>query len=370
MLRGPASDEPGRWQGVLFASAVTAVGLLLFAYRYLDAVATGSHRRWLDALACELTGAWASGVLFLGVRKVARGFRLDQPGGWRHLPVHAGALLLYAFSATSLMWGSRLVLFPLLGLGPYDYGRMPHRYLMELPLQVIGYALMVGGVLAVDRAREGRARVLQLARLESQLTRAQLENLELQLQPHFLFNTLNTIGSAMYDDPAGADEMLGHLAALLRFSLRTREGHEVTLQEELEALDHYLDLMRARFGAGLKVDVDVDEAALGARVPPLLLQPLVENAVRHGTTAAVAEGTIAVRARVDGDRVRLEVRDHGPGPRPPASPGTGLGLGVTRERLRLLHPGAHTFEAGAEGTDGFAVVITLPFARPGEAVPA
>src|SRR5579864_8399861 len=144
------------------------------------------------------------------------------------------------------MWGLRSALFPLAGLGPYDYGVMPLRYLMELPMQLIAFTVLVGGLHAVAALEAARARELQAARVEGSLARAQLRSLRLQLQPHFLFNALHTISAAMYEDPAAADEMLEQLAELLRASLRTAQADEVPLAEELALLDRYLALQRAR----------------------------------------------------------------------------------------------------------------------------
>jgi two-component system, LytTR family, sensor kinase len=349
------------WFVFLFS---TAIGLLFFAYRHLDTVAAGSDRPWLDAFLCEMTGAYSAGLLFFGVRRVVRRYRLDTPRWYRYLPVHALAVVAFSFAATSLMWASRTVLFPLVGLGPYYYGRMPHRYFMELPIQLIGYAAMAVGILAADRARVARERQLRTAQLEAQLSGARLQNLELQLQPHFLFNALNTISAAIYEDPRAADEMLAHLSALLRASLhRPGGGQEVPLREELSALDHYLSLVRARFGDRLQVIVSAEPAALELGVPSLLLQPLVENAVRHGRASRDGRGRIEVRAAREGGWLRLSVRDDGPGgPAPlPGEPGAGLGLAVTADRLRLLYGDHHRFRAEA-CEDGFLAAVDLPAA--------
>jgi LytS/YehU family sensor histidine kinase len=307
-----------------------------------------------------MTGAYAGGLLFFPVRAVARRFRLDAPGGYRRLPVHALALVLYGAAATSFMWASRSVLFPLLGLGPYHYGRMPLRYFMEFPIQIIGYTLMTTGVMVADRYRAAREREIRAAQLEAQLAGARLQNLELQLQPHFLFNALNTISATLFEDPRAADEMVAHLSALLRACLRPADGHEVPLRAELETLGHYLGLVRARFGDRLEVSLVVDPAALELRVPSLVLQPLVENAVRHGRASADGRGRIQVTARREGEWLWLGVRDDGSGAGAAAEKGSGLGLAVTADRLRLMYGDGHRFRAEACPEGGFLASIELP----------
>lgn len=349
-----------RQVGKAFAIA-TPAAVLLFAYRYLDDLARAHPPPLLEPLIEEFTGVYGAALLFFPIRMVARRFPIDRVLWWRHLPVHACAVVLFSLVGTTWNWGTRELLFPLAGLGNYDYGIMPVRYAMEFPLGVILYAVFVSAVWLTDRYAAARAQELQAARLERRLAEAELAILRGQLQPHFLFNALNTISSVMYDDPAAADRMLAHLAELLRASLGSADAQEVALAAEIELLDHYLALMRARFGEDLSVAVEVDPAVAEAAVPPLLLQPLVENAVRHGNLPRLGHGRIRVVARSDGPFVAIDIEDDGPG----APPGVdvlqaGFGLSGTAARLRLLYGGRHRFEAGNGGA-GFRVSIRLPF---------
>src|SRR5262249_31497368 len=157
-----------------------------------------------------------------------------------------------------------------------------------------------------------------------------------RLQPHFLFNALNTISSAVYDDPASADDMIGHLGELLRRSLRTTDQSELTLAEELETLEAYLAFVRARFADRLQCRLTIDEATLSLGVPALSLQPLVENAVRHGTSLEFGQSTVDVNATTSAGELRIVVEnDVDSATSGPARIGTGLG--ATRDRLRLLY---------------------------------
>ena len=353
-----------RLRGVaVWLGLVLGVGFLFFLYRYLEVLADRDSEPALGPFINELTGALTGGLLFFPIRGLVRRLPLTAATWPRRLPVYLLALLACGAAATTAMWGLRSLLYPLTGLGAYDYGVMPLRYFMELPLQAVWFTITVAGLHAWYALAAARARELRSAQLEAGLARAQLRNLRLQLQPHFLFNALNTISSTMYEDPRAADEMLDQLAELLRASLRTAQTDEVPLREELALLDRYLALMRARFGERLEVALQLDPEAASALVPSLILQPLVENAIRHGNAERVGRGTIAVRARREEGRLVLEVEDDGPGDAGSNGdrPSPGLGLASTAERLRLLYGDGQTFDAANAPGGGFRVRASLPF---------
>jgi signal transduction histidine kinase len=349
----------------------SVASLLFFAYRYLDEVASAEAIDPLEPLIEEFTGVMNAGLLFFAVRRLARWAPIAGDRWPSRVSLHGAALIVFSLVHTSMNWASREVLFPLAGLGDYDYGVMRVRYLMEFPIDVIIYSCFVAGVWSADRWRAERRRDLEAAALQSRLAEARLQNLQLQLQPHFLFNALNTISSVMYQDPGAADVMLARLAELLRYALRTTDAHEVPLSTELDALDHYLALVGARFGEDFSHTTEIDPAAREAAVPALVLQPLVENAVRHGGLAWVGRGRVIVRARRDGDQLSVEVENDGPGVAGErAATGSlasktmasreGMGLAATAERLQLLYGSGHRFEAGnIEG--GFRVRIEIPW---------
>jgi two-component system LytT family sensor kinase len=350
---------------LLWLGGVALVGLLLFAYRYLEVLANYGKESPLNPLINELTGAFAAGLMYFPVRRLVRRLPLHA-GTWPHrLPIYLLVMVVLAPTVTTLIWGLRIVIYPLAGLGRYDYGVMPLRYFMELPIQAVVFTLFVFGVHAWSALDAARRRELRDAQLAGNLARAQLHNLRLQLQPHFLFNALNTISATMYEDPAAADEMLGGLAELLRSSLRTAQSDEVPLEEELAILDRYLALMRARFGERLAVSIELDPAAAHALVPSLLLQPLVENAIRHGNAEHAGRGAVTVRARTEGGRLVLEVEDDGPGDarRNGHRTDSGIGLAATAERLQILYGDTATFTAGDGTGGGFLARATLPLRR-------
>ncbi|HEY8549282.1 MAG TPA: histidine kinase [Vicinamibacterales bacterium] len=342
----------------------TLFATLMFLYRHLEHVASRNDVPAIIPLIEQFTGVFCAAVFFPVIARVARRFPLDE-GRWRrNVPVHIVALAAFSPVHTTCNWITREVWFRLAGLGDYDYGVMPIRYLMELPIDIVLYTIFVCVVWIVDRRSADREQALQTAQLHAQLTEAQLRSLRLQLQPHFLFNALNTISSAMYDDPRAADTMLAHLSDLLRVSLRTDQADQVALASELEALSHYTALLQARFGERLQLEVDVPDALRDVRVPSLVLQPLVENAVRHGNLTRTGNGRIVVRARQDGDRIRLDVEDDGPGLQAASvaasAAGNGVGLAATRERLRLLYGDAHGVSLAASPLGGLLVRLEIP----------
>jgi signal transduction histidine kinase len=371
--RPEAEPDPVPARGILlpWLAIVLAIGFLMFSYHYLAYPAAGRQVNWLEPFINEFSSVLSGGLLFFPIRALVYRRPLDR-GGWAaRLPLYLAAALATSCALTSMRWGLRTLAYPPAGLGPYDYGVMPTRYFMELPVDLQGFAIMVVLIHGWRHVRRARAQEVRTARLEAGLARAELRNLRLQLQPHFLFNALNTISARMYDDPRGADEMLDRLAELLRVSLRTAERDELPLDEELDVLASYLALMHARFGDRLAVTLAIDPQARRALVPSLLLQPLVENAVRHGNAERVGRGAIAIAARRDGARLELAVEDDGPGTAGAAGdlPETlGVGLGATRERLQLLYGDDHAFAAGNRPGGGFRVALDLPFrTRAGEA---
>lgn len=344
-------------------SLFTVTGALRFMYMYFDDVARRETGTLVRRAIEESTGAYTAAVLFVAVVAFVWRHPLDRPGWRARVPAHIAALLAYSLAHTTLMFVTRTVIFRLMGMGTYDYGYMPARYVMEFGEDAISYASFVAIITLYRYYRVTRQREVRTAQLERGLAQAELRNLRLQLQPHFLFNALNTISSTMYDDPRSADRLIGQLSQLLRLSLRTSHAQEVPLRDELDVLSCYLGLMTARFGSRLRVSVATVPDVSDALVPSLLLQPLVENAIRHGNASHATGGTIEVRVERVGASLHLSVEDDGPGALADTDIfAAGIGLSATRDRLRLLYGNGHRFSAGNRGP-GFAVDITLPYRR-------
>jgi sensor histidine kinase YesM len=278
---------------------------------------------------------------------MVRHFPIRGERWWTRLPIHLGASLIFVFLKVSIY----APIYNLLNPGE------PRPFAIILfggfYADMLAYWASVGVIHAIEYYRESRERALEASQLA-------LENLRSQLQPHFLFNTLQSISTLIHRDPPAADQMLTALSDLLRLSLRATGGDEVPLREELDFLGRYLDIMRVRFGDRLGIEVHAPDDVLGAKVPSLVLQPIVENAIRHGMTDRPDVGRVAIRAQRDGAALRLEVRDDGPGLSSESTgEGNGIGLANTRERLARLY--------GPEGrvdmitNRGLTVRLTLPF---------
>ncbi len=350
-----------RYRTHLFVVAAWLLyGLLLFGYKHLDHVARRANVPAIVPFLEEMTGALSALLLFPALVAFVRRFPLTRAAWLRRLPLHVAFALLTSVAHTWLMARSRALVFPLLGLGAYDYGDMGVRYWMELANDLASYAILVMLVAGYDALRAARAREIAEAELRAELARAEVQNLERRLHPHFLFNALNTISSVMYEDPAAADRMIAGLSDLLRRALRTGDAQEVPLVEELALLGGYLEIMRARFEERLHVALHVDDDATGALVPPLLLQPLVENAIHHGVDPSSRCVRAALRVQRDGGALRLEIRDHGKG-LAGAKPGEGIGLSTTARRLATLYGEKHRFAFDDAEGGGFRVTIELPF---------
>lgn len=228
-------------------------------------------------------------------------------------------------------------------------------------LDGFAFVALVGLAHAGVFHRRYREREQQAAVLESQLNQARLSALQAQLQPHFLFNTLNGIATLLRRDPATAGEMLQSVSDLLRIALSTSDRQEVSLREELAFLDRYLAIQQMRFGDRLKVVQEIQLATLECLVPALLLQPLVENAIRHGLEPAGRAGHLRLTAAREGVWLLLKVEDDGVGfSDDPEREGSGVGLANVRERLATLHGDAHEFRLEARPAGGVAVVVRLP----------
>src|SRR5580704_408368 len=226
-----------------------------------------------------------------------------------------------------------------------------------LPILLLAYTIL--------HYRQNRERELRTSQLQAQLEKARLQSLKSQLQPHFLFNTLNSVSALMLTDVTAADRMITLLGDLLRISLETADTQVTTLRHELEFLACYIEIEKVRFEERLTVSFDVAPETLDASVPHLLLQPLVDNAIKHGISRMAEGGKIRISARHDGSDLRLEVRDNGPGlPDQSHSPHHGVGLRITRERLETIYGHDQSLELVSLPEGGFAARVSIPLRGP------
>lgn len=235
-----------------------------------------------------------------------------------------------------------------------------NRFGMEI--LTYGFIFGIAGIIQFHiRAQHDAIRALEL---ERQLSAAQLRALQMQLEPHFLFNTLNAITTLVeLGRQAEATEMLLHLNAILKSTLKRTTPEKVPLSQELEIVENYLAIEQVRFADRLHIEIKVDPGALDSLVPCFLLQPIVENAIRHGIAHCEDNGVVEASARRQGNLLRLEVRDSGARTAAPAKPGNGIGLKNTRERLAHFYQEAYEMVAQPLETGGFEVAITIPYER-------
>jgi len=363
------TEEPARsaWKwprfdsrpvGLSLAFSVV-VGLSYGTAVRLDQLAYGSTLPASRAYVWELTGAlcaWLASPIIL-----TAGLNAPSPReGWaRFLGLHALGFALYGAVHVLLMLGTRDPIYRLMGWGPYDYGPLEFRLPMELQKDLIVYVVVVCFQVLLGAWREQHARTLRAAELEGELRAARLQALAGQLQPHFLFNALNTVSSVMYEDLARTDKLLSDLGQLLRASLERREA-TWTLAEERAHTERFVSLVTARFGERVVVRWDIAPGLEHLRVPSFALQSLVENAVKHNEDRREPL-EVRLRARDEAAGLRLEVEDTGRG-FGDASPARGPGVGLSHlERvLALLHDGRARLERGQGPEGGARVTLWLP----------
>ena len=345
----------------LVFAAWTIFGLLLANQSYVQSALAGRRMPVITALRPALLEAVVWSLATLAIFWLAQRFPLERPRMLRGIAVHLVAAIMLALARTSVM----VVLgwyVPWVRVAPFRFqfwGTSSQNFLFYALLLGIGHL-----VLYYRRYREREHAAELLAR---GLTEARLQSLKMQLQPHFLFNTLNAISALIPADAKPARRMLALLGDLLRTTLEQKETQEVTLREELAFLKPYLEIEQARLEDRLTVVMNVAPDTLDARVPHLILQPLVENAVRHGIAARIEPGRVEISAsREPDDRfLLLEIRDDGRGLGRASEAGSRMGVGLTniRSRLEQLYGGEHRFTLENQAGGGVRVRISLPFRR-------
>jgi two-component system LytT family sensor kinase len=318
---------------------------------------------WYRIFSAELAFAYAWAALTPLVLWLARRFPLERERWPRSLAVHVLASLFIGLATR----GFRDVMFFYLVAEPdskmtfiklflnvylfFDYGSMIYWLIL-----LVSYALNY-----YRRYREGE---IKTTRLEAQLAQAELQALKMQLNPHFLFNTLHSISALVHKDADAADKMIARLGDFLRLTLDSAGAQEVSLQQELEFLKCYLDIERIRFKDRLTVQMKIEPQALHARLPNLILQPIVENAIRHGIAPRTSQGHIEIEARRYDSILHLQVTDNGPGLPSNGNSGSifkGVGLSNTKARLQQLYGEEHRLDLSNTSRGGLSVTLEIPF---------
>jgi two-component system LytT family sensor kinase len=327
---------------------------------------TGATVQWARILPLRLAD-WYTCALFTPLLFwLVRRYPIERAAWRRTAAIHLGATSVIVVAKYALyVQVARLIM-------PQEDWLLDQVLAGNFASESFAFWALLGIIHAIEYQRHLREREVQAVRLEARVTEARLDALTAQIHPHFLFNTLHAVQSLMRRDVDAADEMLTHLGDLLHRTL-AQSTHEVPVTDELELLRHYVEIMQIRFGDRLTFSVELDPAARAARVPHLILQPLVENAISHGIARRPGPGRvgIAVKRLPDGE-LEIRVTDDGVGLDPyyGREPREGVGLRNVRERLRELYGTRQSLELHPRLTDGLCVVLRMPFRSGSGAAPA
>lgn len=346
-----------RWwaRDLLVLAAFTMVGLFFASRTYILYNSYPDNSiTWAEAVRPALVDWYLWAALAPIIAWLAFRHPIERGRSVRAVTIHVLAGAAVAMAKVALdNWVGR----PLSGLDPGDFGR---QVWMSFHPNLMTYGVIVGLVHAVHFYRRFRERELRATQLEARLARTRLQVLRMQLQPHFLFNTLHAIGTLMHRDVDAAERMLARLSDLLRITIEDWGAHEVPLKAELEFLERYLEIERTRFADRLTVSMDIDPSALDLAVPRLILQPIVENAIRHGIAPRAGPGRIEISAERSNGLLHLSVRDDGIGLARTVDDSEGLGLANTRARLEELYGSGNLLAITDRPEGGVEVRLTIP----------
>lgn len=374
LVTGRAAAPPLLWVATATLALGAMFGLIEAAQVHWRDAFTLRPSSWETALRIAMPPWLLYGLLAPGAFLLAERFRLDRrsrsSAALAHVLGAASFAVVHQYGVASF--------FAVIGGGPLLSAAVLMKFqkllILNFALDVVIYCAFVGGFHALLYYREFRARELAASHLQTGLTQARLEALRAQLNPHFLFNTLNAISAlALKGDQDGVVQMLSLLSDLLRLSLDAHLPQAVPLADEIAFIDRYLELQRIRFSDRLEIQKSIEPDTLRALVPSLMLQPVVENAVLHGIARRRGPGRIDIVIRREGNELALEVNDTGPGFKPGTPQatsigddgdgnGNGVGLRNTRARLHHMYGDAQSLTCSTLATGGASVAIRIPFA--------
>jgi two-component system, LytTR family, sensor kinase len=365
------------WVRLLYLTgAATVLAFFSAAPAYLYHVQEKEQLSWIESLLWQLIWWYSWIPLAPSIMLLAKKFPLDRHRWIRGLMVHIPVAILCVYvHLTIYFWVASLVggdIWKMMAMETAGKGviitltglyKSPFKINFQLRLLVYAVILLIGH--AMEYYRQYHEEELRASDLKAKLAQAQLQALKMQLHPHFLFNTLNSISALLYKDVEAADQMISRLIHLFESALKSSGIQKVTLQEELDFLNQYLAIENVRFQDRLSVHMDIEPQTLNAVVPNLIMQPLVENAIRHGVAAKASAGRIEIHARRINGNLEMQVKDNGPGfQRNGSETGPfreGLGLANTRARLQQLYGVHHYFALDNDPKGGLVVTLAIPF---------
>jgi signal transduction histidine kinase len=344
-----------------YAAFWAGIGLFFALAEWQHYVRSGGRHPW-EPFLWEMSGAMTTALLAVAVYRWNDWLLAPGRGGAAAVAGYLAGFVPYTLAHSALMFGSRYAVYFVAGL-EYEPGSLKSVLGYESAKDAVSYALVLGLSLGWRAFVREQRQAAEVERLNAHLAEARLARLQEQVQPHFLFNTLNLISSVMHEDVERADRILSELADLLRQSMSAAAVAEHPLAQELRWVEPFLSIMRQRFGERLRTRIEVGDAAARCIVPALLLMAPVENAVKHGVARSAAGVEVQVVADIVDGRLRIDIVDTGDAPL--ADHAGGTGLANLRARLATLHGDAAGVTLAREG-DRTRVRVTLP-ARPGAA---
>ena len=350
----PELSRNSRRQLLLIFAAWTLIAAFDIGKRFVESRMYGRTLN-LSEILLNLESAWVWTLFTPLIFFLAERYPIQRTHWGRRLALH----IAFSIAVAALDSVVDSLVCPLLAARPdWPFARW---FWGESFINVYSYFATLAAGLAIRFYRLYNDRRLRVSKLETELAVTKLRALEMRLRPHFLYNALHTIGGLVRTEQGpAAVRMIAGLGELLRHTLREDDAQEVPLSRELELTFRYLDIEQARFGDRLQVELQIAPETADAHVPSLLLQPLVENAVRHGVESSTGSGQVVVRVYRDGDALCLDVQDSGNGPRDEHM-GSGIGLSTTRARLEQLYGREHKLELELAASGGAVASVRIPF---------
>jgi len=347
-------------QGLFIFAFWTFLGLSFAGQFFIASSQLNRPVSWQQALFHSLADWYVFALLSVFPILLARRYGFGEQRWWRQLILHAGAGFLFSLGYVVVRTLAAMALAGLTSQSTTSFSDTFRPLLFKTwHFNLLIYWVILTAFHALDFYRKYQERHSRSLQLEKNLTEARLQALQMQLNPHFLYNTLHAISSLMYRDTDAADRMIAQLSDLLRYALESTSQQEVPLREELGFLKNYLKIEQTRFGDRLRIEFAIEPNSEDLLVPTLILQPLVENAIRYGIEPHASPGSILIQAQPQGDTLMLRVQDSGHGPvQLPFK--EGVGLTNTRERLEQLYGPNHTFTLEQGESGGLEARLTLP----------
>ena len=353
---------------LIFSAGWILLAFLFSGLRYFSIVQEAPSRpvEWKNVFLMQaIIYTWA--ILSPLIVFFAKRFRFEQRSWWRVLSAHVAAAIVFLLLHRAIYSIFYIIVDPARVAENGGFLAMTLRlfirnWVVDLPM----YCFLLSSIYVVVFYRHFQAEQLKSSELKAALANSQLNALKMQIHPHFLFNTLNSISALMHEDVKAADKMVARLGDFLRTTLENSGDHEVSLKQEIDFVGRYLEIESVRFQDRLVVKMNIDPETLQARVPNLILQPIVENAIKHGISRQTKVGSLIISSKRHGDRLQIRVEDSGPGLQPSNGNGKGsktggIGFANTRARLAHLYEENYRFEIKSAVPHGLIVTLEIPF---------